>query len=343
MREGQFWLLLLLSKDLICCRHFLRIKSTGFRLYFWSQLCCNDNTRKYGEWVIVTGATDGIGQSMAKDFARRGHSIIVVGRNDEKLARTKTMLESEPNVGQVETIKIDLSDSSIENYERITAQLNADNRDIGILVNNAGVFCDTFQRFAKFDLQTYHDLINVNILATVYFTRLILPGMVDRQRGLVLNVSSILGSVPTPYMALYGVTKTFINRFSRTLEIEYSNIIDIINLEPGAVHTKLFTQTAKMAKPTIFNPSSDDYAATTLNAISTRISSINGTCAHAANGIIIKLCDNLGLLPFLFRMNIRFNAKNHSLSPVLKRKTPGRSTGQNPPIEGGEHLETNPV
>lgn len=291
-----------------------------------SQLCCNKNTRKYGEWVVVTGSTDGIGQSMAMDFARRGHSIVVVGRNEEKLARTKALLESEPNVGQVETIKIDLSDPSIENYERILAQLNPDERDIGILVNNAGVFCDKFQRLAHFDLQTLHDLVSVNVLATVYFTRMILPGMLERQRGMVVNVSSILGSTPAPYMALYGSTKTFMNQFSRTLQIEYSSHpIDIINLEPGAVHTKLFVRTSKLPKATLLNPTPDDYAKSAINALSTRISSFCGTWAHAVTGNLSIFFDNLGLIPFLFKMNIYMNAKSYSLSPVAKRKNEATS------------------
>lgn len=280
---------------------------------------------------------------MAVDFARRGHSIVVVGRNEEKLARTKTLLESEPNVGQVETIKIDLSDSSLENYERIRGQLDADNRDIGIIVNNAGVFCDIFQRFTNFDLQTYHDIINVNIAATVYFTRLILPGMIDRQRGLVLNVSSILGAIPAPYMAMYGVTKTFVNQFSRTLQIEYaSHPIDIINLEPGAVHTKLFTSTSKMPKPTLMSPSPDDYAKSTLNAISTRIGSINGTLAHALCALGSEFFEALGLLPIMFRLNIYMNAKKYSLSPAPKRKNLGQQVSDTP-AEAGVPLETNPL
>lgn len=282
---------------------------------------------------------------MAQDFARRGHSIIVVGRNEEKLARTKALLEQEPNVGQVETIKIDLSDSSLENYERIRGQLDADNRDIGILVNNAGVFCSKFQRFANFDLQSFRELINVNVIATVYFTKLILPGMVDRQRGLVVNVSSILGNNPAPYMNVYGSTKAFMNRFSKTLQIEYSSHpIDIVNLEPGAVHTKLFIQTAKMPKPTPMNPSPDDYAKSAINALSTRIGSYNGTWAHAVCDIMAGFGNQLGLTPFIFKMNILMNAKDYFLSPVAKRKNLGGadsssgSGGQAGLGEAGEQL-----
>lgn len=246
---------------------------------------------------------------------------MVIARNEEKLAATKASLEEEPNVGEVVTIKIDLSDSSLENFDKIREQLDAENRNIGILINNAGTFPEKFQRYNKFDLDFTRRIVNLNVLATLYLTKMIMPGMVARGKGLVVNVSSILGSVPTPYMSVYGATKSFVDAFSRQLQIEYSDHpIDIINLTPGAVYTKLFVATSTMPKATPFNPTPDDYAKSALNAIATGIASISGTFVHAVTLEMSKCFDKLGLIPIMFKINLKMNARDYQLSPVPKRK-----------------------
>lgn len=271
----------------------------GFRLYVLSQFCCRaaDYSKKYGQWAVISGSTDGIGLSMAKELAKRGHSIVVIGRNEEKLAKTKATLDQEPNVGEVITVKIDLSDPSPQNFERIRLEIDPDNRDIGILINNAGVFTSTCGRFASFDMDDIRNTVNVNVIATLYFTKMILPGMLKRKRGLILNVSSILGFVPAPYFHVYGATKAFMNSFSSSLQMEYSSYpIDIINLTPGAVHTKLFTAIAGNSKqPSPINPTPDEYARTALNAVATRIKFISGTMVHGLFKIFSFAGDSLGL------------------------------------------------
>lgn len=258
---------------------------------------------------------------MAKELAKRGHSLIIIGRNAEKLARTKNSLEEEANVGEVVTVKIDLSDSSLENFERIRGQIDPDHREIGILINNAGTFPATFKRFNNFDMEQLLNLVNVNVLATLHLTRMIMPGMLDRQKGLILNVSSILGKLPGLYMSAYGPTKSFMDSLTNQLQLEYaSHPIDIINLTPGAVHTKLFIDTATMPKPTSFNPSPDDYARSAINAVSTRISSIAGTLTHELFFILAKTINWRWLIPILTKINLYLNARSYSLSPVMKRK-----------------------
>lgn len=267
---------------------------------------------------------------MARELAKRGHSIVVIGRNEEKLERTKQSLENEPNVGEVVTVKIDLSDSSIENYEKIRSQIDPENRDIGILINNAGVFYSTLARYYNFDMTDILSLVNVNILATLHLTRMILPGMVARGRGLVLNVSSIFGAIPGPFIGVYAPTKAFMDSFSSQLQIEYSSYpVDIINLTPGAVHTKLFTGTSKIDKPSLLNPSPEDYARSALNAISTRYPSIAGTWFHSFNLSSARLFDSLGLLPIMYRINMKLNARDSRLSPSPKRKAQAQVTGDN--------------
>lgn len=273
---------------------------SGFRLYVWSQFCCRaaDYTKKYGQWAVVSGSTDGIGLAIAKDLAKRGHSIVVIGRNEAKLAKTKDSLSEVPNVGEVLTVRIDLSDSSPENYERIRLEIDPDHRDIGILVNNAGMFTDKIGRYASFEMDEIRNTVNVNVIATLYLTKMILPGMLARRRGLIINVSSTVGFVPGPYTMVYAATKAFINSFSRSIQMEYSSYpVDIINLTPGSVHTKLLTAIATyQQKPNFFTPSPDEYARTAMNAVSTGINFISGTIIHGITSRSFILMDKLGLI-----------------------------------------------
>lgn len=244
---------------------------------------------------------------MAKELAKRGHSIVVIGRNDEKLARTKAALEAEPNVGEVLTLKIDLSDSSPQNYERIRLALDPDNRDIGVLVNNAGVITGRMAMYSNHHMEDILGTVNVNVVATLYFTRMILPGMLKRGRGLVLNVSSTFGYIPSAYMHVYASTKAFLNSLSRSLQMEYSDHpIDIICLTPGAVHTKLFTALAQREhKASILHPTPDDYARSALNAASTRIKFFCGTIVHGLSKIGASFIYDLGLLHFVTKIAFR--------------------------------------
>lgn len=235
---------------------------------------------------------------MAKDLAGRGHSIVVIGRNKEKLAKTKFALEQVPNVGEVKTVKIDLSDPSPQNFERIRREIDPDNRDVGVLINNAGTYTTTCNRFGNFDMEVIRNTVNVNVMATLYLTKMILPGMLKRKRGLILNVSSMFGSIAAPYHHVYGPTKAFINSFTRSLQMEYSSYpIDIINLTPGYVYTNMLTAVAgdKM-KPSILTPRPDVYARTALNAVTTRIKLISGTIVHGIGHKLALISDSLGLV-----------------------------------------------
>lgn len=276
---------------------------------------------KYGKWAVVTGATDGIGQCMAKELARRGMSIIVVARNEEKLARTKAMLEQEPNVGEVETVKIDLSDSSEENFARIRTQIDPDNRDIGLLINNAGSFPDRYARFNRFTMDEIKSIVDLNILATLHLTRMIMPGMLERGKGLLVNVSSIMGEMPSPYFNVYGATKSFVDAFTRQLQMEYgSHPIDIVLIQPGPVSTKQLKATSKVSEPFFLVPSPEDFAKTSINALSTGVSCYTGNLMHEFIKSQTNLFKSLGIISSVVKLTALMNGKHCHLSPVPKRK-----------------------
>lgn len=310
---------------LIILQYYIGLIRSVFRscrLYFCSQKCghTTDYRKKYGQWAVISGATDGIGLAMAKELARRGHSIVAIGRSEKKLANTKKSLEQVNNVGEVVTVKIDLSDASVENFEKIRPQIDPENRNIGILINNAGVTFTTLSRFYNLDMEVMRTQVNVNILAMLHLTRMILPGMVARRRGLILNVSSLLGSMPAPFLGLYGPSKTFIDSFSKQLRLEYSSYpIDIINLKPGAINTKLFTKTSKVV-PSSLVPTAEEFAESALNAVSTGYHSFGGYWIHGLHLVIARFLKSIGVLSTSVEFVLKIGGRKAVLSPSPTRR-----------------------
>ena len=176
----------------------------GFRVHFWSRLWKIDLKQRYGEWAVITGATDGIGLEYARTFAKRGLSLVLVARNEVKLAKVKAELSP---ITQVVTVIADLNSDDPTLYERISAEIDGNNRDIGILFNNAGVMYDSPNRFMDQPEDKVWQHIRVNIAAVLMLTRAVLPGMIKRRRGLIINMSSIAAYKPLPLMGVYSASK----------------------------------------------------------------------------------------------------------------------------------------
>lgn len=278
--------------------------------------------KKYGQWAVVTGGTDGIGLAIAKELAKRGHSIIIVSRNEDKLTKTKIELDQVSNVGQTLTIQADLSDSSAENYNRIKSLIDADNRDIGILVNNVGIATTTMQRFHHFDDDDLRTIVNINILATVLFTRMIIPGMLKRRRGLIINLSSIFGYLRIPHIHLYPATKSFISAFSGVLNVEFANDpIDIVDLTPGPVETKMTTSLSNNIMHRFFD-NADKFARSTLNAASAGYSSYSGLFMQDIFESLVRVvpkCSSLYLT--IYQPLMKHFCTNYQVSPAFERKS----------------------
>ncbi|XP_054156031.1 inactive hydroxysteroid dehydrogenase-like protein 1 [Oppia nitens] len=250
----------------------------GFRVHLWSRVWTLDLKRKYGEWAVITGATDGIGLEYARALAGRGFSLILVGRNESKLAVVKQELLART---QVVTIVADLNSDDPELYDRIAGEIDGLNRDIGILVNNAGVMYDSPNRFMDQPVDKVWQHIRVNIAAVLMMTRTVLPGMIRRRRGLVINMSSIAAYKPLPLMGVYSASKVFVEWFSKTLEIEYKSYnIDVQTLTPSYIATKMTEFSDLLQKPSIMFPSAETFAA---NAIATigRTSHTTGYWCHS--------------------------------------------------------------
>jgi len=178
------------------------------------------NLTKYGSWAVVTGATDGIGKAIAEALAKRKMNVFLISRTQSKLDQLAQDIESKYSV-ETKTLSIDFS---VEGSNKFNAfRSAAQSLDIGILVNNVGVSYDHAQFYHELDSQTIQNLVRVNIEGTIEMTNAVLPGMLQRKRGSIINVSSASSLVSEPLYAVYSATKAFINNYSVALHHEYKS------------------------------------------------------------------------------------------------------------------------
>ena len=169
-----------------------------------------DGTR----WAVITGASSGFGAIFADQLAKRGLSLVIAGRDEPRLiAVAQRIRQIAPGV-DVEPVVDDLGiDSGVD---ALLARL--DRRVIDVLVNNAGF--GTYGRFSQIDAGRERDLVAVNVDALVQLTHAVLPGMLARGRGGILNVASTIAFQPGPYQATYGASKAFVLSLSQALWAE---------------------------------------------------------------------------------------------------------------------------
>ncbi|KFQ18712.1 PREDICTED: inactive hydroxysteroid dehydrogenase-like protein 1 [Merops nubicus] len=245
-----------------------------------------DLVRRYGKWAVVTGSTDGIGKAYAEELAKRGVNIILISRNKEKLEAVSRII-SETYQVETDFIVADFSKGR-EPYPAIKEALK--DRDIGILVNNVGVFYPYPDYFTNLSEDLLWDIINVNIASANMMMHIVLPGMVKRRKGAIVNISSASICRPTPMMTAYGASKTYLDYFSRALHHEYaSKGIFVQSLTPFFIATKMVACSSILSKRSFFFPSAEEYASHAISTLglSTRTS---GYWKHA---IKFTLCEHV--------------------------------------------------
>jgi 17beta-estradiol 17-dehydrogenase / very-long-chain 3-oxoacyl-CoA reductase len=224
-----------------------------------------NNLKKYGEWAVVTGATDGIGKAIAGEMIAAGLSVIIVARTQSKLDDTKAELEAaakkKGKSGKVETLCIDFTQfggPETDAYKRAAKALEG--KDVGVLVNNVGMSYEFPMWFHDLTDADVKNLLTMNMDSVVWMTRLVLKGMTERKRGAILNISSASGLIPAPLLALYGATKQFVEKFSKELHTEYSGKykIHVQSQAPLWIATKLAS--VRREKASIFTPLPEVYA-----------------------------------------------------------------------------------
>lgn len=190
--------------------------------------------------ALVTGASTGIGEAFAERLARDQYDLVLVARSRERLdAIAKRLVESRGV--SVEVLAADLTRPG---DLALVEQRLGEEPTFDLLVNNAGL--GTYGPFAELDVEGEEDEIRLNVVALTRLTRAVLPGMLERRQGAIVQVSSIAGIAPTPFNATYGATKAFVNSFSEALHEELRGSgVRIQLLQPGFTRTE-FQQRAGM-------------------------------------------------------------------------------------------------
>src|SRR5664280_777073 len=191
--------------------------------------------------ALITGASNGIGYELAKVHASKGDNLVLVARSISKLEELKSELEDKYKILVLPIGKdLSLQGAVMEVYE----ELKRKSIKIDYLLNNAG-FGD-FGFFAESDWNKQEKMINLNITALAYFTRLFLPDMISRRSGKILNVASTASFQPGPTMSVYFATKAFVLSFSEAIDNEVrEHGITVTALCPGSTKSGFHSVAAR--------------------------------------------------------------------------------------------------
>jgi len=196
-----------------------------------------DLVRTYGKWAVVTGCTGGIGRAYVLALAAKGMDIVLVGRSMEKLRALEVELERKHGC-RVLIIQVDFTDVSV--LPVIVQRLKEEKIEVGVLVNNVGILGPGMLPFLELDSAIVKDMITVNITAATYLCHQLLPAMIAKGKGAIINIASFGSYVPGPYLAEYVATKHYMHSFTESLalEVEGTGVV-IQEMDPGAVNTEM--------------------------------------------------------------------------------------------------------
>jgi short-subunit dehydrogenase len=223
-----------------------------------------------GSSVLITGASAGIGREFARQLAGCAGLLVLVARRRERLEGLRDELtKCDPNL-KVHVRVTDLSDD--RSVMELCDWLERERFSIDLLINNAGL--GDMGPFATSELQRVKEMLAVNITALTLLTRLLLPGMIVRRRGAILNVSSSAGFLPIAGFAVYAATKAYVTSFSEAIRAELRGTgVTVTSLCPGPVRTE-FTEVAhrsaaawEKSSPGFTHVSVGDVVRTALDAV----------------------------------------------------------------------------
>lgn len=176
--------------------------------------------------VLITGASSGFGEEMARKFVREGHWVIAAARRIERLSALQTELGE-----HLLPVSMDVTQKS--SIMDALSGLPADWQPVDVLINNAGLALGTEPAHLA-SQDEWDTMIDTNTKGLVTVTRAILPGMVARNSGMIINIGSIAGSTPYPGGNVYGATKAFVDQFTRNLRADMAGTnVRTTNIAPG--------------------------------------------------------------------------------------------------------------
>lgn len=265
--------------SLKCFKNLWTFNKTFVLPIIWPRNFVNE----YGEWAVVTGCSKGIGTCYAYELAKRGMNLVLIARKADLLKKIAEDIKAKHDV-KVEVIIADFGQD--ENlYPSIQEGLHG--KDIGILVNNVGVITD-MAPFSSLPKDQLWNMIHVNVSSMVMMSRMVLPLMEAKKKGAIINIASIAGLAPCPYISTYSGTKAFVSFFSRSLAKEAEDFgITVQCVYPGPVVTDMLQTIHTDAGDKVGSllPTPEAYTAQAVRTLGFS----NETTGYWSHGLLINL------------------------------------------------------
>jgi len=264
----------------------------GINAFILPKIWRRDLSSQYGAWALVTGCTRGIGREYALGLARRGLNVMLVARDKKALEN----LAEEVRAEGVQA-KVVVEDFAKEGaVSRVVDKVA--NRELGVLVNNVGVMGAHFMPYLDMDQEEVEKMIRVNTITAAQLCHALLPPMVARGQGAVVNIASIMAYQPMAYCTLYTATKYFMQGFTLSLAQELKGSgVTVQEVDPGHVVTGL-TESVVPATPF---PSPETFASAALDTLG-HTSHTCGWWGHSIHMLAVKWILPPRFTPTLMRL-----------------------------------------
>lgn len=235
------------------------------------------------QWALVTGATGGIGEQFCRLLARRGWSVVVSGRNDEKLARL--VGEIKDLGGQALAVRSDLSVPGAA--EQLVDEVDELGVTVGLLINNAGLGYNA--AFVQSDLSRQRALVQVDVMAPTELSHIYGKRMADAGSGAILNVASVAGTMPGPGMSTYFASKAYVLSLTQAIHDELAPYgVKAMALCPGPVATAFWDVAESNVGPI------DAIMLTPEEVARIALTALDHNRAVCAPGLVSKVCYGFG-------------------------------------------------
>ncbi|KAG8365979.1 hypothetical protein BUALT_Bualt17G0028400 [Buddleja alternifolia] len=257
LKTRPFWIIFISSLGFLS---FIKNSTILLKWIFIAFLRPEKDLKNYGTWALVTGSTDGIGKAFAFKLAEKGLNLVLVSRNPSKLKRVSCEIQDRYPKIEIKIFELDFSGDVVSGVRGMKEVIKG--LEIGVLINNVGVTYPSAMYFHNVDEEIWMNLVRVNVEGISYVTKAIVPGMIARGRGAIVNIGSGASIVvPShPLYAIYAATKAYVDQLSRSLYVEYKHYgIDVQCQVPLYVSTGMTSRVAFVEKSSVFIPSAEKY------------------------------------------------------------------------------------